>query len=266
MIQLSDSVRYDKRNIGGSLEVFDASLTSVRENWIHRERFLFYDELIYLQKGSLYLSVNGENYALKEGSFFFTSRYSTICGYKRSDGLCSFYTISYESNLAVISEMELCPLRVVGNPLYIDELIKRLYSTVSASSHDKNKSGVLLMSLIYELVDTALKPSAAKPLMQRTMEYINANISNPITVETVCSELNYNRDYVSKQFLAHYGITIKRYIDQKKIAVSKQLLLTSKMSLAQISAAVGFESAGQFYKFFKYHEKLSPTEFRERNT
>ncbi|MGN1410747.1 MAG: hypothetical protein ACI4XJ_11315, partial [Eubacteriales bacterium] len=161
MIQLNDSVRYDKQNISGNIEVFDASLTSVRENWIHRERFLFSDELIYLQKGSLYLSVNGENYALDEGSFFFIHRYSTICGYRKSDAMCSFYTISYESNLAVISEMELCPLRVVGNPLYIDELIKRLYSTVIGSGHNKNKSGVLLMSLIYEIVDTVIKPGSA---------------------------------------------------------------------------------------------------------
>ena len=81
----------------------------------------------------------------------------------------------------------------------------------------------------------------------------------------MCEYLNYSRDYISKLFLSSYGITIKKYIDNKKIAISKQLLLTSKMSLGQISAALGFDDAGQFYKFFKYHEKISPTEFREQN-
>lgn len=266
MIKLSDNVRYDKQNICGDIEVLNASLTSVRENWIHRERFLFSDELIYLKKGSLYLNVNDIKYTIGEDSFFFIHRYSTISGYKKTEEMCSFYTIAFESNLSVISKMELCPLHIEGNSLYIDELIKRLYSTVSVGVHDKNKSSVLLMSLIYEIIETKQKTAGTKTLMQRTIEYINANINNPITVDTVCEELNYNRDYISKQFLANYGITIKRYIDQKKIAVSKQLLLTSKMSLGQISSAVGFDNAGQFYKFFKYHEKLSPTEYRERNT
>lgn len=266
MIKLSDKIRYDKKDVSDSIEVKDVAHISVKENWIHRERFLFSDELICLGKGKLYLSVNGENYCLSEGSFFFIPRYSTISGYKNSDSLCSFYTVSYESNLGALSEVELVPLTVSGNHLYTDELLKRLHRNAG----DRNKSSILLMSLIYEILDSAArenesKNDSVKPLMQKTIDYINANIGSAITVDSVCEYLNYSRDYISKLFLSSYGITIKKYIDNKKIAISKQLLLTSKMSLGQISAALGFDDAGQFYKFFKYHEKISPTEFREQN-
>ena len=269
MIKLSDKIRYDKKDDAGSLEVKNVAYISVKENWIHRERFLFSDELICLGNGKLYLSVNGENYRLSAGSFFFIPRYSTISGYKNSDSLCSFYTVSYESNLGALSEAELVPLNVSGNHLYTDELLKRLYQT-SQSGGDRNKSSILLMSLIYEILDSAArenesKNDSVKPLMQKTIDYINANIGSAITVDSVCEYLNYSRDYISKLFLSYYGITIKKYIDSKKTAISKQLLLTSKMSLGQIAAALGFDNAGQFYKFFKYHEKISPTEFREQN-
>ena len=174
--------------------------------------------------------------------------------------------MSYESNLGALSEVELVPLTVSGNHLYTDELLKRLHRNAG----DRNKSSILLMSLIYEILDSAArenesKNDSVKPLMQKTIDYINANIGSAITVDSVCEYLNYSRDYISKLFLSSYGITIKKYIDSKKIAISKQLLLTSKMSLGQISAALGFDDAGQFYKFFKYHEKISPTEIREQN-
>ena len=79
----------------------------------------------------------------------------------------------------------------------------------------------------------------------------------------VCDYLGYNRDYISKQFLRCYGISIKKYIDQKKVSAAKHLLISSKMSLDQIASAIGFENAQQFYKFFNYHEKISPTQFRK---
>ena len=85
-------------------------------------------------------------------------------------------------------------------------------------------------------------------------------------MDSVCDHLGYNRDYISRQFLQCYGITIKKYIDQKKLSAAKHLLISSKMSLEQIAAAIGFDDAQHFYKFFRYHEKISPSQFRKINT
>lgn len=263
MINLIHSQSYDKTKAVSSLEFCGITYTNVRENWIHRERFLTTDEMIYLRKGELYLLVNDRKFTIHKNNFFFIHRFSIISGFRSSDMPCEFYTVSY--NGIIPAEMESREIPMHGNSIYTDEILKRMYD----AEHDRtdaNECNILFLSLFYEVERFLFATGDSLPLMEQTLNYINDNINNPITVDTVCDHLGYNRDYISKQFLACYGITIKKYIDQQKINVAKNLLISSRMSLEKIALAIGFENAQQFYKFFSYHEKISPSRFRKMNS
>lgn len=264
MINLIQVPSYNKTRSISSLEVCDITSTNVCENWIHRERFLATDEMIYLKKGELYLKVNKTRYTLHKNSFFFLHRFSTVSGYKSSDMPCEFYTVSYNGILS--SDLEFREIPLQGSSIFIDEVLKRLYNASKNGSVDANECNILFLSLIYEAERLLITKTDSLPLMEQTLNYINNNSNNLITVDAVCDYLGYNRDYISKQFLQCYGITIKKYIDQKKLSAAKHLLISSKMSLEQIASAIGFDNAQQFYKFFSYHEKISPTQFRKINT
>lgn len=264
MIHLINGPGYDKTKVFSSLEVCGITYTNVKKSWIHRERFLISDELIFLRRGELYLNVNGVRYTLHKNSFFYIRKFSTVSGSRISDMPCEFYSISF--NASRISLPELREILLSGNNIFIEELTKRLYDARGSIGLDSNECEILFLSLLHE-AERFLAPSDSTfPLMEQTMDYINNNINNPITVDSVCDHLGYNRDYISKQFLRCYGISIKKYIDQKKISAAKHLLVSSKMSLEQIASAIGFENAQQFYKFFNYHENISPTRYRKINT
>jgi len=264
MIHLINGPGYDKIKILNSLEVCGITFTDVKQNWIHRERFLSADQMIFLRKGELYLEVNGKKYTVRKNSFFYIRKFSTLSGYKTSDMPCEFHTISF--NATQVSVPDLREIMLNGNNIFIEELAKRLYDARSAIGSDENECEVLFLALLHEVERFHAASPGTFPLMEQTMNYINNNINNPITVDSICDHLGYNRDYISKQFLRYYGISIKKYIDQKKITAAKHLLISSKMSLEQIASAIGFENAQQFYKFFNYHEKISPTQFRNHNT
>ncbi len=264
MINLIHSQSYNKTKAVSSLDLCSITYTNVRENWIHRERFLSSDEMIFLRKGELYLLINDKKFTLHKNNFFFIHRFSKITGYKSSDMPCEFYTVSYNGTIPI--EMELREITLSGNSIYTDEILKRLYSSYQNGQNDANECNILFLSLFYEVERFMFASGDSLPLMEQTLNYINDNINNPITVDTVCDHLGYNRDYISKQFLACYGITIKKYIDQQKINVAKHLLISSRMSLEKIALAIGFENAQQFYKFFSYHEKISPSRFRKMNS
>lgn len=266
MINLIHASSYDKKRKSSSLEVCDVTHTDVRENWIHRERFLSTDEMIFLTKGELYLKVNNKEYTLHKNSFFFIHRFSSVSGFRKSDMPCEFYTVSYNGILANSADMEFREIPLQGSSIFVDEILKRLYSANKNGSVDANECNILFLSLTYEVERYFLTPNNSIPLMEQTLNYIHNNINNPITVDSVCDHLGYNRDYISKQFLQCYGITIKKYIDQKKLSAAKHLLISSKMSLEQIATAIGFDDAQHFYKFFRYHEKISPSQFRKINT
>lgn len=264
MIHLINNPRYDKTKMLETLEVCGITHTNVKKNWIHRERFLSADELIFLRRGELYLTVNDERYTLHKDSFFYIRKFSSVAGTKPSDMPCEFYTVSFHAtriNLPALTEILLN-----GNNILLEELMKRLYDARNSIGPDSNECEVLFLPFLYEAERLLTVSASTFPLIEQTMQYINSNINNPITVDSVCEHLGYNRDYVSKQFLRHYGISIKKYIDQKKLSAAKHLLISSRMSLDQIATAIGFENAQQFYKFFNYHERISPTQFRKINT
>ncbi len=266
MIHLDSGPTFDKKSVSGSLEVTDVSYTNVHENWIHRERFLTNDEMIYLLKGELYLRINSTDYTLSQGCLCFLHRFSSLSGWKVSDMPCEFYTVAYQGLLFNDDFTSFHPVQLPGSSIYVDETVKRLYTAFSAGDVSPNESNVLFLSLIYEAERYRSGEEQKTPLMEKTIRYIDDNIHRLLTVEEVSAALGYNRDYISRRFLACYGIPIKRYIDQKKLGVAKHLLISSKMSLEQIARAVGFDDAQQFYKFFRYHEKLSPNQFRRLNT
>lgn len=49
------------------------------------------------------------------------------------------------------------------------------------------------------------------------------------------------------------------------MAAAKQLLVTSHLSVEQVGSAVGFDNVHLFYKYFRYHEKITPSEYRKLN-
>lgn len=263
MIDLIQAPGYNKIKSIRSLEVCGTTYTNVCANWIHREQFLSTDEMIYLSRGELYLKVNKTRYVLHPNSFFFIHRFSSVAGYRNSETPCEFYTVSYNGILS--PEMELHEITLKGSLIYTDEILKRLYNIQKNGAVDSNERNILFLSLIYEAERFLLSKNDPIPLMEQTLQFIHNNIDKPITVDSVCDYLGYNRDYISRQFLQCYGITIKKYIDRRKISAAKHLLISSKMSLEQIGAALGFDNAQQFYKFFSYHEKISPSQFRKIN-
>lgn len=266
MLNIIYQQNFDKIKKYESIEVCDVTHTSVRENWIHRKRFIATDEMLFINNGELYLRVNDCDYTLHAGSFFFIHRFSTIVGTKKSDLPCEFYTVAYNGLMSDFSVMELTEIRVSGGFGFVDEILKRLYSTSQNTLTDVNECNTLFLTLIYEAKRCFYSTKESVTLMEQTLKYIDANINDMITVDSVSEYLGYNRDYISRQFLQCYGITIKKYIDQKKLSAAKHLLISSKMSLEQIAVALEFDNAQHFYKFFRYHEKISPSHFRKINT
>ena len=87
-------------------------------------------------------------------------------------------------------------------------------------------------------------------------------------VEHTCLEIaqnfGYNTDYIGKYFKKARGIGLKEYLTAQRIKLAKDLLLTTDMSVKQISRELGYGEENLFIKFFTYHEKISPAAFKAK--
>lgn len=71
--------------------------------------------------------------------------------------------------------------------------------------------------------------------------------------------------YLNRLFKAETGMTIHQYRTCRKIESIKEMLLTTRSPISEISRSFGFRTPELFCIFFNKHCDCSPREFRRRN-
>lgn len=100
-------------------------------------------------------------------------------------------------------------------------------------------------------------------LASEIKEWVRRNITSPIKTGDVARAFGYNEDYLNRVFKRKVGQGLKRHIDTRRLEAIKRDLLVGGESLTELSARYGFSEYKYFLKFFKYHEGISPTKFRQ---
>ncbi|WP_441943531.1 helix-turn-helix domain-containing protein [Paenibacillus sp. 2TAB23] len=100
--------------------------------------------------------------------------------------------------------------------------------------------------------------------LRPVLDYINNRLNDKLCVEEACAMLNLSYHYFIKYFKKTMGISFVEYVNYKRIKRSELLLLTSDLSIIEVSLEVGISNMAQFYKLFKRHNQCSPREFKLR--
>ncbi len=103
--------------------------------------------------------------------------------------------------------------------------------------------------------------------MQQIMEYIRQNHTNPdFGLVNVAEEFNLSEKYISRLIKKHTGANYSTHIEALRMEHARQLLTTSRLTVEEITAAVGYEHANTFYKAFKRYFGCVPNELRKEQS
>jgi AraC-like DNA-binding protein len=124
-----------------------------------------------------------------------------------------------------------------------------------------------ILVLIYRCFDkvSEISPNTLPPTqthISNMIAYINSNVTSDIDIDKMSSDLHISKYYMCHLFKKITGYTIMEYLIEKRIALSKRLLLMSDKTISQISSEVGFSSFSLFSRTFKRATGISPKEFR----
>ena len=100
-------------------------------------------------------------------------------------------------------------------------------------------------------------------LYSEVREWVRINSDEPLKVSDIAKRFGYNVDYLNRVFKIHYPQGLKAYIDSMRMQRIKQDLLGEHLSLKEISLKYKFDDYKYFLKYFKYHEGISPKDYRE---
>ncbi|MDQ6423542.1 AraC family transcriptional regulator [Paenibacillus sp. LHD-117] len=92
--------------------------------------------------------------------------------------------------------------------------------------------------------------------------FLSENASRELTLDELADQFHLNKHYLIRRFKSAYGITPIQYHQQMRLERARSLLKHSRLSIQDISDALGYPSIHAFSRAFKNKEGRSPTSYR----
>lgn len=246
-----------------SLEFISFVRREPQDQWTSEESTSIHYRLISVSSGKLKLRHSSSMLTLEKNDLFLVSPKTTVYLYRHTDRV-TFDFVDFDMNLE--EYQNLCLFHAsISRTRRLSELYSLLAEQAMGLSNYPSQE-VLDATLLLVLEGFRHCVRAASKdftLTEDIISYIRSQLSDTdLSVSKIAAHFFYSADHLNRIFRKSYGITLREYLINLKIRDAKQLLSTTNLSIAQIAAQLGYEDANLFTKFFIYHEKISPRQFR----
>ncbi|CDL35696.1 Xylose activator XylR (AraC family) [Enterobacter hormaechei] len=102
------------------------------------------------------------------------------------------------------------------------------------------------------------------PAVIQAMHYIRNHACKGIKVDQVLDSVGISRSNLEKRFKEEVGETIHAVIHAEKLEKARSLLISTSLSINEISQMCGYPSLQYFYSVFRKEYDTTPKEYRER--
>lgn len=99
--------------------------------------------------------------------------------------------------------------------------------------------------------------------IRRVIDRIYQNPGEPITIDDMARTAMFSKFHFTRLFQQATGVSPGRFLSAVRLQKAKKLLLSTSLSVTEISNQVGYSSVGTFSSRFKNSVGLSPTAYRE---
>ncbi len=101
--------------------------------------------------------------------------------------------------------------------------------------------------------------------LKQAIAYIRSSFTEDLSLDTVADFVGLSKYYFSHEFRRITDHTFVEYINILRCEKAKELLLTSKLTVAEVGQKCGFQNRAYFTRTFARYTKLTPSEYRSTN-
>ena len=87
--------------------------------------------------------------------------------------------------------------------------------------------------------------------LRRAKDLIDREFAQPLDVPVLARQAHASRAHFARSFKDAFGETPHRYLLRRRIERAKELLRSTRLSVTEVSLAVGFQSLGSFSSAFR---------------
>lgn len=139
---------------------------------------------------------------------------------------------------------------------------------------DKNVNNEMLLAgymlLLLGNLKEQYKPAEAKEASRKrnhfdeATKYIQMNYAQNIKIDDIADHVGITRSQLYRIFKESAKISPKEYLMNYRLDCSTILIHTTNLSFKEIADSVGFEYTSHFYRMFKQHFGITPSEYKLR--
>lgn len=101
-------------------------------------------------------------------------------------------------------------------------------------------------------------------LIQKTADYIEMHLEEPLPLDKIAKELNYSKFYLARRFREEAGCTIYKYIQGRRLTLAAQKLAQTQKPIVEIAYEANYNSQQAFTLAFGRLYQATPSEYRKK--
>lgn len=123
-----------------------------------------------------------------------------------------------------------------------------------------------ISSELIQLIKNKASIEPSKLSIEKIQEYVLENYTDySFSLQLVSDKFNVSSSYLSQYFKDKTGITMLDYITNLKMNKAKDLLITTNLTLKDISDQIGYSNISSFIRRFKQVTSMTPGEFKRNH-
>ena len=253
----------------------------------YEEKHAFW-EICYVEEGVITLSLDGENTQLSAGELVFIApdvvhSYTSEKGNQNRAFVVCFESFSVSMRSLSSARFRLDDAQRKCIELVIDESKNTFYMNPSGlleTVSEPNFGGAqaIILQLEYLILCLMRRLSSEDgseivflredrfyaDLVNVIIRYFSRHVNERISLDDVCSKVNYSRSFICKTFKEQTGETLFSYFNRMKIDEARRLLTETSLTVTDIAARLGFSEVKYFCSLFKKLTGVTPVVYRER--
>jgi AraC-like DNA-binding protein len=99
--------------------------------------------------------------------------------------------------------------------------------------------------------------------VERAIDTMHRKLGERLTIDDLARSAMFSKFHFSRVFQRVTGLSPGRFLSAMRLQEAKRLLLTTTLTVADISHQVGYNSVGTFSSRFRYSVGVSPTTYRQ---
>lgn len=254
-----------------SFRLLSISASKYENDWESFPHSHYYTEIFFIKSGTGHMKIENESIPLAANNLVLIGAQVLHTEFSNPSDPLDYYVLGVEGlKINTDRPVEYSVVNASSNVAQIrqcfDNILSEMHNRPEGYAEVCQHYLAILVLLIcrkdhisYELVDA---PNSSHEC-HKVKRYIETNYHDKITLDSLASNCNLTKYYLSHKFTEFYRKSPIAYLTEVRITAAKDLLKTTNLSIEEIASATGFSSSSYFSQTFQKFCRMSPQQYRK---